>query len=69
MTIKTFVLIYYIFSTPIAGGGMATGTAEYGSFGECERAGKHVKDDFGSATVKVVYICTSKTIVPVSHKH
>ena len=65
MTIKTFVLFYYL-STFSMNGGMATASAEFASLGECERAAKAIKEHFGGLATNVRYVCVEKTTIPVA---
>lgn len=62
MTIKTFVLIYML----TTGNGAATGSVEFASLGECERAANAMKEHVTSLVTTVRYVCVEKTTIPVA---
>lgn len=55
---KVFVLLYIV----TANSGAATSTVEFGSLGECERAGRQLQDHFSSVWRTVSYICVEKMV-------
>lgn len=62
MTIKTFVLIYYLVTGLSGSGSIATASVEFSSLGECERASAQIREHFSSTLVTVRHVCVEKTV-------